>query len=372
MAVPVARRNLLQSRVRLAISVGGVALAALLVLALDGVFAGSAQQVTVFMQETPFDVVVSQRGVKNMHMTTSFFPDAKLDEIRRVEGVESADPILFTTTFLIAGDAANQRAFAYLIGYEPGELGGPWDWGGLDVMPGDDEIVIDERVARDLQVEIGDTIKAAGKDFKVVSFARGTTSIINSIAFVSFDGFEKAQQVGGVTSFALLRAAPGVTAEGLKDELRGQIENVTVQTRREFADNERRIVSDMSIDVMRMMNVIAFIIGLAVTSLTVYTATLAKVREYGVMKALGVKNSRLYGLVLEQAAMTLGLGFLLSVALALLLQGVLLWMEAVIPLVIEPASVLRVGLSAFVLGLISAALPIARIAGIRPAEVFRR
>lgn len=372
MAVPLARRNLLQSGVRLAISAGGVALAALLVLTLDGVFAGSARQVTIFMQRTSFDVVVSQRGVKNMHMTTSFFPSAQLGEIRDVQGVESVDPILFTTTFLIAGDGANQRALAYLIGYEQNRPGGPWDWEGSNTMPGDDEIVIDARVASDLGVDVGDTIKAAGKDFTVVSLARGTSSIINSIAFVSRSGFEKAQQVAGVTSFALVSAAPGVTSEGLKAEIGRQIEDVTVQTREEFADNERRIVSDMSIDVMRMMNVIAFVIGLAVTSLTVYTATLAKVREYGVMKALGVKNSRLYRVVLGQAAMIIGLGFLLSLALAFLVQGILLWTEAAIPLVIEIPSVLRVGLSALVLGLASAVLPIARIAGIRPAEVFRR
>jgi hypothetical protein len=39
-------RNLFQSKVRLAISIGGVALALLLILSLDAIFAGSQNQVT--------------------------------------------------------------------------------------------------------------------------------------------------------------------------------------------------------------------------------------------------------------------------------------------------------------------------------------
>ena len=131
MGVPVSRRNLLQSPTRLLISVSGIALAGLLVLALDGVFAGSANQVTVFMDNTPFDVVVSQSGVRNLHMTTSFFSDRKLREIRTVKGVLSSDPILFTTTFLIAGDKPTERSLAYLIGYRTGEAGGPVELGGV-------------------------------------------------------------------------------------------------------------------------------------------------------------------------------------------------------------------------------------------------
>ena len=38
----------------------------------------------------------------------------------------------------------------------------------------------------------------------------------------------------------------------------------------------------MSADVISIMNVIGFVVGLAVVALTVYVATLARRREYGV------------------------------------------------------------------------------------------
>lgn len=372
MRVPIARRNLFQSRTRLVMSVGGVALAALLVLALDGVFAGSADQVTVFMDNTPFDIVVSQEGVRNLHMTTSFFPEQRLRQIRRVDGVASADPIMFTTTFLIAGDSPRQRSLAYLIGYEPGGLGGPWAWSGERIVPSEDDIIIDERLAEDLEVQVGDEIKAVGHDFRVAGFDSGTTSIINSIAFVSLEGFKEAQRVPGVISFVLVTAESGVDRARLASLLAQRIDGVTVQTREEFSANERRIVSDMSIDIMRMMNVIAFIIGLVVTALTVYTATSVKVREYGVMKALGVRSSELYLIVAGQAAMILGMGLIVSVALAFTIQAALVMAGARIPMSVETGSLMRVGIAASVLGLLSAVIPVARISRLKPAEVFRR
>lgn len=372
MAVPLSRRNLFQSPTRLLISVGGIALAALLVLALDGVFAGAGNQVTEFMDNTPFDVVVSQKGVKNLHMTTSFFPDEKLKEIRRLNSVLSADPILFTTTFLVAGDGPNERSLAYLIGYEPGRLGGPWQWVGRPVTPGDNDIVVDQRLAHDLGLRVGDELTAAGRDFKVAGLDAGTMSIVNSIAFVSFKGFEEAQGVRGVTSFALVKTRPGVAPEDLVGEIERKVDGVTVQTRAEFAANERRIVSDMSIDIMRMMNLIAFVIGLAVTALTVYTATLVKLREYGVMRAIGARISVLYGVVIRQAIMSLVGGLALAVLVALALQAVLAAAGSTIPMAIESQSLLKVAIGAIVLGLMSATIPIVRIAGVKPAEVFRR
>ncbi len=49
------------------------------------------------------------------------------------------------------------------------------------------------------------------------------------------------------------------------------------------------------------MNLIGFVIGLAVMALTTYIAALPRRREYGVLKALGARNGHLYRAVLAQA-----------------------------------------------------------------------
>ena len=47
-------------------------------------------------------------------------------------------------------------------------------------------------------------------------------------------------------------------------------------------------------------------------ALTVYTATLARRAEYGVLKALGAHNFDLYRVVLGQAFISVGLGLVLG------------------------------------------------------------
>ncbi|RJQ55943.1 MAG: FtsX-like permease family protein [Actinobacteria bacterium] len=369
MGVPIGIRQLFESRTRTIVSVGGVALAMLLVIALDGVFAGVMRQLTAYMDNEPFDVVMAQEGVRNLHMTSSQFPLEKIDEARGVDGVRSVDPILYTTTYLVSGE---DRSLAYFIGYEPGRVGGPWAVEGVPRRPGRGEIVIDEQVAADHGLRIDDTITALGRDFRVAGLNSGSVSIINSIAFVRFDDFEQSTGLTDTTSFGLVRVEPGEDPGVVAARIRRREDGVNVMTREQFAENERRIISDMSVDIMRIMNTIAFLIGLAAVALTVYTATFAKLREYGVLKAVGARNRVLVGFVFSQAAAAVALGLLLAVALAFALAGALFVAGLRIQLVITADSVARVGLASVVIGLLGSIIPIATIASVKPADVLRR
>jgi len=77
-----ARRNLGQNRVRLMASIGGVALALSLVLALDAIFAGVSNQLTAYIDRAGADVWVSQAGVRNLHMVASFVPASVTAEVQ--------------------------------------------------------------------------------------------------------------------------------------------------------------------------------------------------------------------------------------------------------------------------------------------------
>lgn len=369
MGVPLATRNVTESRTRLAISVGGIALAALLVLVLDGVFEGTQRQVTAYMDNVDFDVVVSQEGVRNLHMTTSFLPETVLDKVRDTPGVDRADPILYTTSFLRSGQ---DRSNAYIIGYRPGALGGPWERAGGSVPPPPGRIVIDERLAERWGVSVGERIDVGGKPFRVGGLTRGTVNVVNSIAFVRYADFPRVLDVSGVVSYVLVRTERGTSAETLAARLRRDLDGVTVQTRQGFSESERRIVGDMSVDIMWMMNLIGFLIGLAVVGLTVYTSTFSKLREYGVLKAVGAGNGQLFGIVLRQAAISIALAVLLALVVSLGIAAVLPLLGSGFTVVLAPASVLRVAVSAAAIGLLASAVPIVRISRLKPAEVFRR
>jgi putative ABC transport system permease protein len=69
-----ARRSLTRNRVRFVVSVGGVALALSLTLALDAIYAGVANQLTTYIDRAGADVWVAQAGVRNLHMVASWLP----------------------------------------------------------------------------------------------------------------------------------------------------------------------------------------------------------------------------------------------------------------------------------------------------------
>jgi len=147
--------------------------------------------------------------------------------------------------------------------------------------------------------------------------------------------------------------------------------DVTVQLTSDFAAQERRVVKDMSTDVINIMNLIGFFIGLGVMALTVYTATLTRRAEYGVLKALGACNRHLYQAVLAQALFSVAIGFGVGVVFTWLLSAVIPRLGLNLTLIINGESLLKVGAVSLVIASFSALLPIRQIAGLDPAMVFR-
>lgn len=100
--VPIARRSLFAERRRAILGIAGVAVALLLVLALDGIFAGATQKPTRYIDTSPAQVFVSQRDVRTMHMSSSTLPLSAVQTIQRLPGVEWAEPILHLSSSLNA------------------------------------------------------------------------------------------------------------------------------------------------------------------------------------------------------------------------------------------------------------------------------
>jgi putative ABC transport system permease protein len=365
-----ARRNLARDRLRLVVSVGGVALALSLTLALDAIYAGVANQLTAYIDRAGADVWVAQAGVRNLHMVASWLPDSVTDEVLAVDGVAEVVPILYSTDTIAAGE---ERAVAYVIGLPVGaSLGGPWDVPEGSDRPARGEVVVDGEFARKAAVSIGDSVTVLGREATIVGLSHGTASLVNSVAFVSFDDFRAWRGDLPVVSFVLVRVAPGAAPDAVAAEIGRRVPAVTAQSRAVIADQERRLVMDMSGDVIAIMNVIGFVVGLAVVALTVYVATLARRREYGVLKALGTRNGLLYRVVLLQAVLSVAIGLAAGLAFTVLLATVTSLVDLDLELAVTVASLAKVAaFGAFIAG-VAAILPIRQVSGLDPATVFRR
>jgi putative ABC transport system permease protein len=362
-------RNLFQSKVRLVISTGGVALALLLILALDAIFTGVEQRITAYIDYSGADIWVSQSDVFNMHMASSSLPDSVAREVRLVPGVDSVSPILYVANNVIVGD---ERNLAYIIGLpEKAGFGGPWNVSSGLNLPREGEAIMDRSVAEKSGVGLSDMVEILGEELEVVGLTEGTSSLVNSIAFISQEDFEALRGSYNTFSFLLVKVSEGESSVTVAKRIRSRVRDVTVQTREQFAGQERQVVKDMSTDVITIMNLIGFLIGLAVMALTVYTSTLSRRREYGMLKALGAHNRDLYFTVLAQAVLSVLLGFLFGWVITWLLTLVIPITGIALTMVTSPISLIKVACVSILLAGLSAMIPVRQIAGLDPAMVFR-
>ena len=117
---------------------------------------------------------------------------------------------------------------------------------------------------------------------------------------------------------------------------------------------------------------IAFLIGVLVVGLVIYTATVERQREYGVLKALGARNRVLYGVVVVQASWAALVGAALGILLA---QGARLAIMSARPqflIILEADMAGRAIVIGLGMGLLAALAPARAVAGLAPAEVFLR
>lgn len=366
-SVPLGRRNLTEDARRTTLSIGGVAVALLLVLVLDGIFAGAIRQVTAYLRTLPADAVVSQQGVRTMHMSASALPPGTADRAAAVPGVAWIAPIFYASG-VVTGTSGRQ--LTYVIGYDTATgRGGPTRLL-AGRPPADAEVVLDQLGARQIGAHLGDQVTVLGATHTVVGLSTGDTSITNTLVFLSAADFTRLAP--RPASYLLVGAQPGLTPATLSTRLAAALPDTTVQTRAQFVDSEARLVTDMSAAIMQIMALLGLLVALAVVVLSLYALTLYKLREYGVVAALGGTRWRLARTVTAQAAWTAVGALVTATGLAVLLGAIIGRVAPQISIAVTASSVARLGAAALAASLAGALLPIYRLSRLDPAVAFRR
>lgn len=361
-------KNLVQNRTQFILGVGGVTLAILLMLSLDALLAGSEEDLVAYIEQSDADIIISQEGVKNMHMASSSITLQDLRMAEEDDGVSSASPILFTTSVIKAGET---DVLSYIIGFDPDEpLGGPQRVvdGTMDLAR--NEVIIDRAVAKGQGLSLGDKIEIFGQEFTIAGITEGLTNIVNSVSFISLEAFQT-QRGGDAISYALVTVKPGTDPNEVAESLMISNKGILALPKADFSREERQIIKDMSVEILNIMNMSGLLIGLAVTALTLYTSTLRKRQEYGVLKAIGARNGHLYSVVVAQAFLSLSVGFLGAVGLVWLMGQLLPLITPGISMALTPPGIFRVLVSTLFIGIVAALAPAWQLSRLDPAQVFR-
>lgn len=365
MSVPVGRRQLVSRKGRTLAGVAGIACALLLVIALKAILAGMEGRLTSYIDRSGADVVVAQKGVRTMHMTQSVLPETTARAIAAVPGVARATPVVYVPTMLERGA---ERSLVYLIGEDLAARTLPLA-SGRRARAG--EIVVDEALANLIGARPGAVVRSLGRRFRVVGQIEGTSSIASSIALAERNDLSRLLRSEGSVNYVFVRAREGVAAGRLAERIEQAIPSSTASTRAEFSHSERRLVGDMSTDIVRSMIVVGFVIGVAVAGLVAYSVTLSQLRDYAVLRALGLRARRALALALAQVGALVALGFSLSIVLLAALAWVLPALSATLALAVRPGDVALSFAVAGAVTAVAAALPVIRVVRVDPASVFR-
>lgn len=362
-----ALRNLAQDRTRLILGVAGVALAVMLVLLLNGFVTGFDQQLSTYADHTPGSVVALQPGGRNFLVSTSQIPPASREQVLAIEGVGRAIPVLFRMTILERHD---QRRPVYLVGYDRELGGGPWKLtGGREPEP--NEVVVDRVLASRHDLGVGDTVAILGRDFTVSGLSDQTTSWMLSLAFLNKTDVQSLFLTPGATSLLLVEPSAGVAPETVRDRIRDGT-GLGAELKSTLAENDRQFFLRFFSPPIQLMAGIASLVGALVVGIVLYAATVERQREYGVLKAIGARARLLYRVTLLQALVVSVLGALPGVGLAFAASALIERVQPQFANAYELQSVLLALAASFAMAIVATVLPTRVIAGLAPADVFRR
>ena len=363
-----ARRNLFQDKTRLALSIGGVALAVALILILKGFLAGMNRQITSYLDRSPGSIVVAEEDVVNLLGATSLLPEGIDQRAENIRDVEEVIPIL--SQFVIL-DLHGKKQPAYMVGYDPEQGGGPWELDSGRDPRAKREIVFDRVLAERHDLKLGDQVEVMGQDFTIVGMSSGTTSWMTSYFFVRKGDAENLLLAPGATSFLLLRTSEGADLDKILGRL-NDFSGVNALTKRDMAANDLKLFAKVFSAPLKLMVGIAFLVGTMIVGLIIYTATVERQREYGVIKAIGAKNRFLYQVVLTQGLFASIAGSALGILLA---NGAAQWIMSARPqflIVFDPVDSGQALLAGLGMALIASIFPTRVVARLAPAEVFRK
>lgn len=361
-------------RAALAAAVFAAALA--LCLLFEGLRSGIYADLAAFPATLPADLVAVERASGSFLMPSEL-PQRGRERLEAVPGVARVDPLTSVPVIL---HTRGLRTPVQLLAYE--DRGGPPRLVAGTEPRAEGTVVLDERLARRHGLAIGDEISLFDYRMRIVGLASGAASPFRPYAFCSYDSLlslllESNLPVGlddfSLLSYLLVGLAPGVDAQALRPALAAALPDAEFHTPAELGARERTFGARMLDPVLWLLTVVAWAIAGLTMGLLRFADVQARLRQFGIQKALGATPRQLAG------ALTAGslIVAVTAIPLAILIAGV--FAEVVArwnPLYgaqVWQAAVLVRGLAlGTASAMIGGLMPLRRLVRLDPSIVFSR
>ena len=364
--ISIALRNLFGEKTRFFISIGGVAFSVMLMMTIISLFRGWQIRSTQYIRDIDTDIWVTQRGATDITSSASIIPNTIQPQIERIDGVKEVNRFLGRPLQIKIKD---RDVNVYLVGYDTDKkVAGPTKIISGKAEPGENEIVLDKVLMINNHLSVGDYIDIFNRPFKIIGVAEGANMFVFQFSFINQKQAAELFKMQDLSTFFLVKTEAG-KVDSVNNEI-NKIDGLEGLKRVDFVESNKRILNEVFIPIISVLIFISIMVGTAVIGLTIYTATIEKNREFGVLKALGASNMQIYRIILEQSLISGLVGYFVGVGGTYLL----LW---IIPMYVPVFVTVTLGMDlAWIFGVslamsvIASYAPVRRIVKIDPALVF--
>ena len=246
---------------------------------------------------------------------------------------------------------------------------------GLTIQPQPDAVAVDRSYLGDLGVNaIGDVAQIESGRVRVGALTDGIRSF--TMAPYVFATPNRARALMGAANddatYFLIQLAPGADVETVRAALKKQLPNSEVLTKAEFRDRnlDQWLYSTGAGVALIGGAALGLLVGTVIVAQTLYSSTKDHLSEFATLRALGSSAGYIHRVILMQAGLSAVFGYILGMAIAMV---VVAFSEATaLPILMTPE--LAVVLFLITIGMcgVSALSAIMKVTSMDPAMVFNR
>ena len=311
---------------------------------------------------------------------TKALKDTDLTRVRGVPGVQWAVRLFKGNP--VARTLDGKFAVSFLVGLDDATLAGAprkMLLGSWERLREPDSVIIDKAgyvlLFPDQPLALGRTLEMNDHRVTIVGISDASAPFASLPVMharyseaVNFLGRERTQ-----LSFIIARPAPGLSPEELTARIAART-GLRARTTQEFMwDCIRYYLRNTGIPVNFGMTIaVALVVGTVVAGQTFYLFTVENLKQFGALKAIGVTNARLAGMILLQAGSTAALGFAIGTGMQATFTEIFLRRLATRGIVLIWQSVALTGVCILFVVIVASILSIRRVMVLEPAAVFRR
>ena len=316
-----AKRNLFQDKLRLAVTLTGVIFAVVLIVVELGLFFGFIRTTSALIDHSQADLWVTSSHVPYLELGVPL-NERKFYQVEAVPGVARADKYIVRYTRWNRLDGGQNQI--QIVGFNPDSTwGGPWNVveGSIHDLKTPDGVIVDDVYKKKLGVtQIGEVFEINGHRARVVGFTHGIRSFTTSpCVFTSFrNALDYAPLHDNQTTYILVRLETGADMEQVRQGILQRVDGVDVLTTREFSrmtQNYWTFTTGAGIAIL-LAAVLGVIVGFVVVAQTIYATTMDHIKEFGTLKAMGAPNGYVQKVILLQAGISAVIGYVVGIMLS--------------------------------------------------------